>query len=53
MTLLALTKEDVMESDAVAVEGRAMFEMLDVASVAMEMAVVAFCEWLGSYIACE
>ncbi len=33
MILLALIKEDVFESDAVAVEVREVFEMLDVALV--------------------
>ena len=41
MILLASIKEDVIESDAVAVEYREVFEMLDVALVAMEAAVVA------------
>ena len=41
MILLALIKEDVLESNAVTVEDRAMFEMLDLALVAMEVAVVA------------
>ena len=39
MILLELIKEDVVESDAVAVEVREVFEMLDVALVAVEAAV--------------
>ena len=39
MILLALIKEDVVESDAVEVEVREGFEMLDVALVAVEVAV--------------
>ncbi len=39
MILFALIKEDVVESDAVAVEVREVFEMLDVALVAVEAAV--------------
>ncbi len=37
--LLALIKEDVVESDAVKVEVREVFEMLDVALVAVRAAV--------------
>ena len=39
MSLLALIKEDFVESDAVAVEVSEVFEMLDVALVAVEAAV--------------
>ncbi len=39
MILLALLKEDVVESDAVEVEVREVFEMLDVALVAVGAAV--------------
>ena len=39
MILLALFKEDVVESDKVAVEVREVFDMLDVALVAVEAAV--------------
>ena len=39
--LLTLVKEDVLESDAVAVVVREVFEMLDVALVVVEVAVVA------------
>ncbi len=39
MILFALIKEDVVESDAIAVEIREVFEMLDVALVAVEAAV--------------
>ena len=39
MILLALIKEDVVESDAVAVEIGEVFEMWDVALVAVEAAV--------------
>ena len=41
MIFLTLIKEDVVESNVVAVEDRAMFDMLDVASVALEVALVA------------
>ena len=41
MILLALVKKDVLESDAVAVVVREVFEMLDVALVVVEVAVVA------------
>ena len=41
MVLLALIKEDVVESYEVAVEVREVFEMLDVALVAVEAAEVA------------
>jgi hypothetical protein len=37
--ILELIKEDVVESDAVAVEVREVFDMLDVALVAIEAAV--------------
>ena len=39
MILLALIKEDVVETYAVEVEVRKVFEMLDVALVAVEAAV--------------
>ena len=39
MIILELIKEDVVESDAVAVEVREVFDMLDVALVAIEAAV--------------
>ena len=39
MILLALMKEDVVESDAVEVEVREVFEMLNVALVAVGAAV--------------
>ena len=39
MILLAQIKEDVVESDAVAGEVREVFEMLDMALVAVEAAV--------------
>ncbi len=39
MILLALIKEDVVESDAVEVELREVFELLDVALVAVGAAV--------------
>ncbi len=39
MILLALIKEDVVESDAVEVEVREVFEMLDVSLVAVGEAV--------------
>ncbi len=39
MILLELIKEDVVESDAVAVEVREVFEMWDVALVLVEAAV--------------
>ena len=39
MVLLTLIKEDVVESDAVALEVREVFEMLDVKFVAVEAAV--------------
>ena len=39
MILLGLIKEDVVESDAVKVEVREVFEMLDVALVAVGAAV--------------
>ncbi len=39
MILLELIKEDVVESDKVAVEVREVFEMWDVALVAVEAAV--------------
>ncbi len=39
MILLALIKEDVVESDAVEVEFREVFEMLDVALVAVGAAL--------------
>ena len=39
MIVLALIKEDVVESDAVAVEVGEVFEMLDVALVAVGAAV--------------
>ncbi len=39
MILLALIKEDVVESDAVEVEVREVFEILDVALVAVGAAV--------------
>ena len=39
MILLALIKEEVVESDEVAVEGREVYDMLDVALVAVEVAV--------------
>ena len=39
MILFALIKEDVVESDAVEVEVREVFEMLDVALVAVGAAV--------------
>ena len=39
MIVLALIKEDVDESDAVEVEVREVFEMLDVALVAVEAEV--------------
>ncbi len=39
MILLALLKEDVVESDAVEVEVKEVFEMLDVALVAVGAAV--------------
>ena len=49
MILLALIKEDVVESDAVEVEVREVFEMLDVALVAVG-AAVALLPALGSYV---
>ena len=39
MILLALIKEDLVESDKVAVEVREVIEMLDMALVAVEAAV--------------
>ncbi len=39
MILLALIKEDVVESDAIEVEVREVFEILDVALVAVGAAV--------------
>ena len=39
MILSALIKEDVVESDKVAVEVRDVFDMLDMALVALEAAV--------------
>ena len=39
MILLALIKEDVVESENVAVKVREVFDMLDVALVAVEAAV--------------
>ena len=39
MILLALIKEDVVESDAVKVEVKEVFEMMDVALVAVGAAV--------------
>ncbi len=41
MILLELIKEDVVESDAVAAKVREVFEILDVALVAVGAAVVA------------
>ncbi len=52
MILLALIKEDVFESDAVAVEVREVFEMLDVALVAAGQKWLSY-QQLGSYSACE
>ena len=52
MILLELIKEDVIESDAVAGEVREVFDMLDVALVAVEAAVAVLLV-LGSYFACE
>ena len=52
MILLALIKEDVVESDAVAVEVREVFEMLDVALVAVGAAGL-FYHQLGSFVACK
>ena len=50
MILLALIKEDVVESDEVAVEVRKVFEMLDVALVAVEVeAAVAVLPGLEFY----
>ena len=47
MILLALIKEDVVESDAVEVEVREVFEMLDVTLVAEGAAVPVFPEaWI-------
>ncbi len=42
MILLALIKEDVVESDAVEVEVREVFEMLEVTLVAVRAAVAVF-----------
>ncbi len=42
MVLLALIKEDVVEPDAVEVEDREVFEMLDVTLVAERAAVPVF-----------
>ena len=42
MILLALIKDDVVESDKVAVEVREVFDMLDVALVAVKTAVAVF-----------
>jgi hypothetical protein len=49
--LLSLIK-DVFESDAVAVEVREVFEMLDVALVAAGQQWLSY-QQLGSYSACE
>ena len=53
MILLELIKEDVVESDAVAVEVREVFEMWDVALVVVERQQCLSCQRLGSYFACE
>ena len=51
MILLELIKEDVVESDAVAVEVREVFEMWDVALVAVEAAVsVLPAAWVLFYL---
>ena len=52
MILLALIKEDVVESDAVEAEVREVFEILDVALVEVG-AAVAVLPQLGSHVACE
>ena len=44
MILLALFKEDVVESDTVAVEVMEVFEMLDMAFVTVEAAVAVLPE---------
>ena len=44
MILLALFKEDAVESDKVAVEVGEVFDMLDVALVAVEVAVAVLPE---------
>jgi hypothetical protein len=44
--LLALIKEDVIESDAVAVEIGEVFEMWDVALVAVEAALAVLLQFL-------
>ncbi len=50
--LLALIKEDAVESDAVEVEIREVFEMLDVALVAAGQQWLS-CQQLGSYSDCK
>ncbi len=52
MILLAFIKEDVVESDAVEVEVREVFEMLDVALVAAGQQWLSY-QQLGSYVAFE
>ena len=52
MILLALIKEDVVESDAVEVEVREVFEMLDVTLVAEGQQYLSF-QKLGSYFSCK
>ncbi len=52
MILFALIKEDVVESDAVEVEVREVFEILDVALVAVG-AEVAVYQQLGFYVSCK
>ena len=52
MILLALIKEDVVEPDAVEVEVREVFEMLDVALVEVGQQWLS-CQQLGSSFACE
>ena len=44
MILLALFKKDVVQSEKVAVEVREVFDMLDVALVAVEVAVAVLPE---------
>ena len=52
MVLLALIKEDVVKSDAVEVEVREAFEILDVALVAVGQQWLSY-QQLGSYVACN
>ena len=53
MILLALIKEDVVESDEIAVEVREVLEMLEVELVAVEAAVTVLPEAWVLYFSCE